>query len=131
MFCLMSQLWLRVHTPLAELEYGSRVDFRVIYRLTQLQYGMIDSIDRLDFWLVCRLGSTRTEIDRLDRSTRSISGSNDMPLFGEFVGGVAGYIVVRADYRSDAVVWLADEEAVGKDSERERKGSISRRIHFK
>jgi len=45
-------------------------------RLARLQRRTIDSIDQLDFSLASRLDSTPSSNDRLDRSTRSISGSS-------------------------------------------------------
>ena len=56
------------------------ISFTSIYisvesRLARLQRRTIDSIDRLDFSLASRLDSTPSSNDRLDRSTRSISGS--------------------------------------------------------
>ena len=56
-----------------------KVDFTALNRLTRLQRRTTDSIDQLDFRQLFRLNSTPTSNDRLDRSTRSISGSTTSP----------------------------------------------------
>ena len=52
-----------------------KVDFVAFQRLTQLRQRTIDSIDQLNFFRICQLHSTSGANNRLDRSTRSISGS--------------------------------------------------------
>jgi len=52
-----------------------KVDFTALNRLTRLQRRTIDSIDQLNFRRLFWLNSTPTSNDRLDRSTRPISGS--------------------------------------------------------
>jgi len=68
----------RVHPWLRQCKLGQpvrKVDFTALNRLTRLQRRTTDSMDQLNFRRLFRLNSTPTSNDRLDRSTRSISGS--------------------------------------------------------
>ena len=79
-----TQQWVMRRLPTADsiVEIGRKsrswieVDFTALNRLTRLQRRTIDSIDQLNFRRLFWLNSTPTSNDRLDRPTRSISGSS-------------------------------------------------------